>query len=1187
MKKKFLSLFLITCLFSFIGINNTLAADFDAGQTFTNQLVEYTPTVTGGISYNNIAAKHEMYTVTNSESGNQYTAYCIDRQLQNGTTATVSSGINSVYAAGLSSIINNGYRLDQTSGFGLSGGDFYVATNIAIRTYTYAVMGLGSYDAVVGTSQISSINGPKTIINTGISFACDSSNTSNVSELTGVDLSGNCVDALTSAAMSKYGLSDLNSGLYTGNESVLSAARSMFSAALQASVNAKNGNSSLVGTDGFTLEAEESNIDRTSSETEIYVVFTFNVESLQKVDYINNLQFTCEGCADNGMDFIRLEYKSQSGSDWQEVAADTDISEILFESEDAEEPVDGSILVRAVLNKNTELDAEECVPMNYTLTYDYSGTTDVTVAMLETSGNSIQRKVIAIPSQELTGNVETGEGGSGEITGEIPCEEDKAVCQTLISTPVCSDEQEESSSDIVAPEEIKKCILNNEDDAGNSYQLEGAVTGNKYCQVFCKEDYKDVLDSGENNHGIILQPRLQDVVCGGYFQLKAHIEGAKDCYTGSNKDGGYATTEDSMNGEESINKDLYLEDIERIQQGLIDAMNDYYEAEEALEQIGNAERTTIQLECTTVTQIDVPSGEYTEYTFDGLNDNEEAEYSEGTNNTDTQSFRDSATCVFQGRTESGEAIYEEVGEHDAEQQLQAYQQQMESQKSTAESQLNSLMNEYKQTITNYNSCLTGWGMEYDFAQIVRFYYDEAQGNTEEFTTSIPYYSLIMNDPEKTVMEADGDTEVLTEVVVCKETADELYECTGDSEETNDFTEDQIASPSVQEYGYDSNYDGGSIDAFDKKVYVICNVDEGCIDDERDISQASFVKKSVKKAQDYISPSVYYQIAANGKITTEYNPSIDMELLENKLPISTKNVFGGTFRLMLEDFGEFYAESYGDNYGRLIDYNGDNESHSVANALGYDGTNGFDGNYECEYLTNCSSADCPDCTFEDTGLNKCPDCTYVPTTCINCIFNLDELQLNPKPISPNDVINVDRDYGYNWIINTEVTEPKLTIISDKATLTVEEIEDANDLIYNSNKVSDGSGLAFSVRLDSSTINYLKDYNAQAEGKGGYGNDSLSCYDADVGGTTVANLYCYSEVIDYLVENGDGVPSDITDVRTGSSGRSDSNANANGYWTLWTDETLDALNFDGTGWSLTNVGYDEDTGQQAIIGGPAWK
>ena len=145
-----------------------------------------------------------MYTVTNSESGNQYTAYCIDRQLQNGTTATVSSGINSVYAAGLSSIINNGYRLDQTSGFGLSGGDFYVATSIAIRTYTYAVMGLGSYDAVVGTSQISSINEPKTIINTGISFACDSSNTSNVSELTGVDLSGNCVDALTSAATVSY-----------------------------------------------------------------------------------------------------------------------------------------------------------------------------------------------------------------------------------------------------------------------------------------------------------------------------------------------------------------------------------------------------------------------------------------------------------------------------------------------------------------------------------------------------------------------------------------------------------------------------------------------------------------------------------------------------------------------------------------------------------------------------------------------------------------------------------------------------------------------------------------------------------------------------------------------------------------------------------------------------------------------
>src|SRR5699024_9828752 len=124
-------------------------------------------------------------------------------------------------------------------------------------------------------------------------------------------------------------------------------------------------------------------------------------------------------------------------------------------------------------------------------------------------------------------------------------------------------------------------------------------------------------------------------------------------------------------------------------------------------------------------------------------------------------------------------------------------------------------------------------------------------------------------------------------------------------------------------GYDERY----ANAFEKKNYVLCKIDgdgegngEGiCDNDTRNISQASFVRKSIKKAQDYISPSVFWQSEVSGKITASEVEGT--ESLEHKLPVSSRSVLGGTFRLILEDLGEFYdpGDIVGnDKYGRLID-----------------------------------------------------------------------------------------------------------------------------------------------------------------------------------------------------------------------------------------------------------------------------
>lgn len=65
---------------------------------------------------------------------------------------------------------------------------------------------------------------------------------------------------------------------------------------------------------------------------------------------------------------------------------------------------------------------------------------------------------------------------------------------------------------------VLSCVLNGEDEAGNSYKS-NLVENNDYCSVFCKEDYHITL------------PGQKEVNSGRYFTLSASISGAKTCYT--------------------------------------------------------------------------------------------------------------------------------------------------------------------------------------------------------------------------------------------------------------------------------------------------------------------------------------------------------------------------------------------------------------------------------------------------------------------------------------------------------------------------------------------------------------------------------------------------------------------------------------------------------------------------------
>ena len=1166
MKKKLISLFLIVSLFSCVGIAK--AADLDEGQTLN---VPYTPSsnTIGGLSYNNGVAYNTLVHTATGASGETYDAYCLDPHgVATYGNFTVQPVSNQAFAAGVSAI--------------LSGNGSYVAKRTALVAFIYGVGNFAGItndlvtltnfyftDPSTGKGQV--VQYSSAFVNSGIEWACQ--NPSDLSAL--LSYSGDCVSSLKSMAQQKYRNYNINATAFTGTEAT--SAYALFAQALSAAASANGGESSEDGTASMTLSATLGNIE--VNDDSVVINATFDITDMSSNGYLKNINFTLNG---EGYGEPTLEYSVNNG-EWQSLTnnSDTNLAESLVSELAEGETASGTVSLRITLSKTTS-DDEECTPATFTITYDYTGLSNYQIAILKGQSTNAQSYLVYFAT-----GTESETENSGTLEGEIPCEEGEEVCGTYISTPICSDKEEESSSDIVAPEDIKKCILDNTDDVGNSYKLDskfGGLDKNDYCDVFCKEDYKDVLNDSNREdgrtlpaHGIILQPKIDDVVCGGYFQLRAHIEGAKDCYTGGNG------TEDSENGLKSIDKEAYLEEIQSIENNMVDALTRYNEAVKTLEQLEAAERTEETFSCggQTVTNVTITteSTEYTGFTFEWNEEDESGSFEEETGNTEAPTFSDNQTCVYD---EENDTYYVD-GEANAESDYQKKISEVQNNRDSAKADYETAVEEYRENIRMYNECVTGWTIAYDFAQVVRYYYDETYEQDGSYVSTIPYFDLIMGDDEKTILwpDEEGVYEYLVDVEVCKETATNEYECEGDSTTFDNFDEDDVGQLNIitesdvidsYAYGYDDRY----ADVFEEKNYVLCKIDgdgEGiCDNDTRNISQASFVRKTIKKAQDYISPSVYWQSEVTGKVTASEVEGT--ESLDHNLPVSTRSVLGGTFRLMLQDLGEFYndGKQTGDDYGRLIDYMGHNENISVA---GPNGISTFDGDYECYYVNNCKPDDCPNCDFTGTGIPDCPNCDFTgDSMCVNCIFNLDELQINVKPITSTEVINPSREYGYNWVVDTSLG--RLELISQKAEQTINEIESANETIYSSTKYTDENGLAFSINLTPSIISYLKEYNAlhdgggDDKGDGGYANDSLTCEDAQFGKTTVKNLFCKSEVIDYLLEDEE-YRKQIPNVDEFEEKRSD----VNSYWTTFPN------------WEQIVGDELTDAGQNYVIGGPAWK
>lgn len=1029
----------------------------------------------------NYEGKYKTWKYVFNGEGEDFTAYCQDpqRYASDGYSVdhflgTTSDKTENAMELGILEIIKNG--LNQYSEN--DDEDLYLSTAIAIRALALGVMGRGD-GGIAGNKE----------------FIISAS--ANVS--LGKEWIKNYENDLTLPSFSDYGWYDPQYKLATkegASDSILSKAKELFGIGITATEKAMNGETTTA-----SVESSTSSDESYQYQTIEYKNFTPDGKAEMK-----NFQLSCPDCASSGIKIGNLEYRASGG--WQSLSSSTNVLENISSG-------DGTIELRFSYSKPTN--EEDCNSANYKITYEYNDTNlDYIGALLVVKTEKNAQRFYVIQKNE--------NGLTAEIEGTITCGE---ACQTEITEPSCEGSGEGS---IKAPEEIKKCIIQKNDDAGNTYKYTAAVdSNNKYCQVYCKEDYAKIK----------LDPVIKDVKCGGYFKLTGHLEGKKVCYTGGK------TKDGATNGAKSIDKEQYVKDIIDAQKMMIEGLHLIKNAEAAASALASADEET----CTGCGGCK-GSGYYIKGPFKGV-DSKVTDDKEGivevTDKNDEYEYGSKPTCpesTSDPDCPEGETCEQICPSNECTQGAKKSDvaTAIENTKSTGIEKIETGMEKYKDAIKEYNACTTAWANTFLFQQKLEYYYDESHGEDNDNKDYHPYYDLLIKEAaeELRYLEKDGTESETKKITVCTKKANEKYECEGNEIPVSGNADESL--PSAENFYYNSSY--GSV--FEDRTYTICTESE-CKKDTKKISQASFVKKEVEKKQDYITPTAFYQIAANGKITVNGSyagKEVQIEALENVLPISTSTVGGGVFKIKISGLGEFYDAD--NKVGRLMDVDGPNYDRSVGKVVKSQG--GFDGEYVCYYESPCKPDNCPDCEIDCVGEGctwpepTCPDCE---TDCVDCIMDGGKINATVKTISPSNFNSAEREYGYNWVVTT--TSADLELIRQKAVKTITEIEEVNEMVYDKTD-NDDSQLAFSITLTPEMIRDIKKYNEQQQSNGGYMNDSLTC--KDVG--NYKNLNCYSDFIDEL---SDKYSDKIVAPKRGTDE----------YWTLW----------DG-------FIYNEN-----VIGGPSWK
>lgn len=581
-----------------------------------------------------------------------------------------------------------------------------------------------------------------------------------------------------------------------------------------------------------------------------------------------------------------------------------------------------------------------------------------------------------------------------------PCDEEEYIkdclCNPVVTIPsacvdldgegITSDEQDSLSgyiSDIATTgkncndsnvvNQIKQCVIDNDDARGESFEATNELSGNSYCKVWCSESYDFEL------------PTAQYSTSGGYFTLSTEITGQRDCYISAADD-----------PTQPIDNEKFNRDLADAQNAVRTAWNEYSRWKTAVNL--NDDDFRDERECSYCDGNDC--GEDGDSCCEATNDIVYYDYEwyypiyNANYELDSDGGHDSLTdgsCDFD----------------DGESQEDYFETKMGEAKTTLISAIQHLNN----IIAEYNSC-TGVINNSTHSDLVSTGASSSSSSSWDNDMQFnPTVDFTYN--EDYIRDMSGSFEKITdtlnsEYMYCSGDTDSQYNC--QSGRTSD-----INAPT--------------------QMIFTCS-DNGCGEQAFNISNAKWIRKTKKHTADYQVEDKFLTYTQYGTIKVQKGPNNDYlwtSLPEGSLPISLIKETGVfPFKFTFGNIGQSNSTTslgrlIGNNVSVLTAYNNLDEKYQCNG----DVPSTTDGGYVCHYLNNCPGCDfvCDDdnnCEFEE-----CED-GYCVMTCTDendCHFIFDgaNTTYNFRTVSLNNLFPNDRDIGYNWS-KTSKAEATLNEIS---------------------------------------------------------------------------------------------------------------------------------------------------------------
>ena len=1148
-----------------------------------------------GIKMNYGSNKTEipLYTLKNTANA-AFTSYCRNPGVSAGISKTGQTiykcehtvfdvenndETTNAYDAGIAAILKNGYSTRNPSYNNLGGNKGYVATNLALRTYELFWETKNSN----GKNNSKLYLGHQYYVNVWLD---DPTIQSLLKESVG------SVRSKFSNALTVNGFIDESGNAITPE--IEQEAKRLVILGLEASrYYRQNGAARIKGLDQNPIKVKNPVItDKDGKKTYKYTLtYNFELINFKSKDAYVKMNYTCPECTKYGMDYTLYINGENIGKDISNI----DLLKYI---------TNGTGKIEFKIEYSATSDTYKCEELNTKIDFNYYDET-INVEAYDLYSTSCTKSTgcqhfyfLYAKDVEKTATVEvpvklctlTCEELKKMCEQNVPngCERFEeeynstcAKCTTYINNAECTEEDSKinliegmdvdtSACESVSDDNLNvlDCVIKNEDPAGNSYKATTSnfsnTVNNKYCSVWCKEDYHFVL------------PGIKEANSGRYFSLQASVEGNKRCYT-------------SLIDEDQE----FEEDLEQRRKAVIDAWNEWNKWYQALygtyEDLENP-HSDFNYSCNNGEYIegtDANGNAYVSYkcyescncsvNYDGYKrtwNYEAYTYTGGIVNRTYTDTRDGGYAICSCHSGSG-----------ANGTITNLENAIKGSLNSAKSSLEGAINSYVKLIQQYTSCsgidtatyditlellnFEGWKMNYNYDPKIKFWYQES------------YMNSVLTDELETIGNA---TVGGFKQSFCTESTDNSYEeCTSGWKEKLDKNDPEVLK---SQFVCKKNGD----------IYT-------CGTESIVVSNAKYVKQEMESSGKYTTPTQFYTIYPTGAIVVaEEGKSEEIENskeLTNLLPVglgTTQGVYN--YILKVKDLGEFYNKG---NLGRiwgdedsvvvnvLEDENTCTKTGALQTEIKVDNTTHDSGVYVCAYKINCP--DCPvecepdGCYNPDCPTNKCP------VECDNCIYTNNAINVSYRPITSGDINPNDRDLGVNWKYDDNSINTALEL---KAYATTTEIEESGETIYDidyeDTSSSDGD-FAMKITLDTKMINKIREYNEKYEDNGGFTNNTLKCYDHvnSNDGKTYENIYCYSTFIDELLYDSSSKDNVkivgnriIGSDATSTDKLRKTQTQSSGYWTTWSEAN-------SNNWTITTQNglayYKSNYGEIGI--GPSWK